>query len=344
MEKITIKDIADRTGLSKGAVSKALGGKKGVSEATRETVLETAKSMGYQVNTVAQALARGTMKLGIIMPSVWEEYYGELRKGIDKRLALISRFNVVGEYRYYDGLYAADGINAALEEFAQAQVDGVILCPGSVTGIEGYSEYYAKNNIPVVMLGTETHMREKVAGIRVDSEMAGAIAGEFISLIVQPGKAVIVFIGNKDIEDHKKKLDGFCSRVSDSGFAQHVFETQDDPELAYVLARKKLTEIPDVGGIYIATGNSEAVCRAITELGLQQNIRVVATDVFPDIREYVDSGVISGVIYQNPIRQGELAVACLYQCISERVLPSAATVTPTLLLKSSFDHMMSETE
>ena len=178
MKKITIKDIADQTGLSKGAVSKALGGKKGVSESTRQTVLQTAKNMGYQVNTVAQALARSTMKLGIIIPSVWEEYYGELRKGIDKGLAQISRFNVVGEYKYYDGLYSSDGIASAMDELAETQVDGVILCPGSVTGFEGYTEYYIRNNIPVVLLGTDSQVCERVACIRVDSEMGpGTIGG-----------------------------------------------------------------------------------------------------------------------------------------------------------------------
>ncbi len=343
MSKITINDIAERMGLSKGAVSKALGGKKGVSESTREMVLETARTMGYQVNTAAQALARSTMKLGIVMPSVWEEYYGELKKGIDRQLAQISRFNVTGEYRYYDSLYSAEGICNALESFEQAQVKGIILCPGSVTRLEGYPEYYHKNSIPIVLLGTDAEVNEKVACVRVDSEMAGTIAGEFASLIVSPGKTVVVFIGNKDIEDHKKKLEGFCAKISDHGFENYVvFETQDDPDLAYAIARKKLTEIPDVGGIYIATGNSAGVCRAITDLGLQGGIRVVATDVFPDIKEFVDTDVISGVIYQNPIRQGELAVSCLYRCISERVMPVLNPVIPTLLLRSSFNQMISE--
>jgi LacI family transcriptional regulator len=345
MHKVTINDIASRTGLSKGAVSKALGGKKGVSESTRKMVLQAAKSMGYQVNTAAQALARSTMKLGIVMPSVWEEYYGELKRGIDRRLGQISRFNVAGEYRYYESLYSSDGIRAALDELAQAKVDGIILCPGSVTKIEGYSEYYHNKHIPFVLLATDSHVREKVANVRIDSQMAGTIAGELISLIVQPEKTVIVFIGNKDIEDHKQKVSGFCAAIAGSRFSPPiVFETQDEPELASVLARKKLVEIPDVGGIYIATENSAAICRAITELGLQSDIRVVATDVFPDIKEYMDSGLISGVIYQNPIRQGELAVACLYQCISERIPASVSPVVPTLLLKSGFNRMIGETK
>lgn len=345
MRKVTINDIASRTGLSKGAVSKALGGKKGVSESTREMVLHTAESMGYQVNTAAQALARSTMKLGIIMPGVWEEYYGELKKGIDRRLRQISRFNVVGEYRYYESLYSIDGIKAALDELAQARVDGIILCPGSVTKIEGYSEYYQKNHIPIVLLATDSQVNEKVTSVRVDSQLAGTLAGELISLIVKPEKTVIVFIGNKDIEDHRQKVNGFNAAVAKSGFEQPiVFETQDEPELAYVLARKKLGEIPDVGGIYIATENSAAICRAVMELGLQSRIRVVATDVFPEIKEYVDSGLISGAVYQNPIRQGDLAVSCLYQCLSERIQPSVPPVVPTLLLKSSFNRMLGETK
>lgn len=43
----TMEDIARRLGVSKGTVSKALSGAKDISEATRQTVLETAVEMGY---------------------------------------------------------------------------------------------------------------------------------------------------------------------------------------------------------------------------------------------------------------------------------------------------------
>lgn len=43
----TIQDIADRLGVSKGTVSKALNGASDVSETLRKTILETAVEMGY---------------------------------------------------------------------------------------------------------------------------------------------------------------------------------------------------------------------------------------------------------------------------------------------------------
>ena len=44
---VTAKDVAQRLGVSPAAVSLALRGRPGVSEGTRERILETARQMGY---------------------------------------------------------------------------------------------------------------------------------------------------------------------------------------------------------------------------------------------------------------------------------------------------------
>ena len=46
----TINDIADKLGISKGTVSKALNGADDVSETLRKKVLETAVEIGYKWN------------------------------------------------------------------------------------------------------------------------------------------------------------------------------------------------------------------------------------------------------------------------------------------------------
>lgn len=48
MARTTLQTIADETGLSKYAVSRALSGKSGVSEATRQRVIEAAARLGYE--------------------------------------------------------------------------------------------------------------------------------------------------------------------------------------------------------------------------------------------------------------------------------------------------------
>jgi LacI family transcriptional regulator len=50
LARVTIQDLADKLGLSKFSVSRALSGKAGVSEATRSRVLRAAHAMGYRLN------------------------------------------------------------------------------------------------------------------------------------------------------------------------------------------------------------------------------------------------------------------------------------------------------
>jgi LacI family transcriptional regulator len=55
--RLTIQDVADRVGLSKFSVSRALSGKPGVGEATRERVMQAAHDMGYRHVPERQAAA-----------------------------------------------------------------------------------------------------------------------------------------------------------------------------------------------------------------------------------------------------------------------------------------------
>lgn len=57
--RVTIQDVADKLGLSKFSVSRALSGKPGVAEATRGRVLRAAHAMGYRVNAeIAHAIGQ----------------------------------------------------------------------------------------------------------------------------------------------------------------------------------------------------------------------------------------------------------------------------------------------
>ena len=46
--KITMQDIADRLGISKVSVSKALNGKPGLSAALRQSIFAAAREMGFE--------------------------------------------------------------------------------------------------------------------------------------------------------------------------------------------------------------------------------------------------------------------------------------------------------
>ncbi|WP_255368526.1 LacI family DNA-binding transcriptional regulator [Agromyces sp. CF514] len=91
--RVTIKDIAERAGVSIGAVSFALNGRDGVSEATRERVRQVADELGWAPSTAARSLAvSSTETIGLVLardPDTLgvETFYMRFIAGMESELA-----------------------------------------------------------------------------------------------------------------------------------------------------------------------------------------------------------------------------------------------------------------
>ncbi len=93
MARPTIADIARRVGVSKGAVSFALNGRPGVSEATRARILQVADEMNWRPHSAARALGgarAGAVGLVIARPASTlgvEPFFAQLLSGLQARLS-----------------------------------------------------------------------------------------------------------------------------------------------------------------------------------------------------------------------------------------------------------------
>lgn len=85
MEKaVTIKDIADKLGVSKSTVSRILNGKNTRNKKLTAQVRRLAKRYNYQVNTIALGLRTNRTKLiGIIVPNINDDFFAAILSGIE---------------------------------------------------------------------------------------------------------------------------------------------------------------------------------------------------------------------------------------------------------------------
>ncbi|MEU0676373.1 LacI family DNA-binding transcriptional regulator [Streptomyces sp. NPDC006172] len=93
-QRVTIKDVAARAGVSKGAVSLAFNDRPGVSDSTRDRIFQAARDLGWSPNVRARGLSSGTrvdtIGLAICRPARLlglEPFYMEFISGVESVLA-----------------------------------------------------------------------------------------------------------------------------------------------------------------------------------------------------------------------------------------------------------------
>lgn len=79
---VTIADIAELAQVSKMSVSRALNGHSGVSERTRQRILNAADQLGYVPNPGLRTRSNVPKLIGLLIPDITTTYMGEILRGI----------------------------------------------------------------------------------------------------------------------------------------------------------------------------------------------------------------------------------------------------------------------
>ena len=103
-QRIRIKDIAERAGVSVGTVDRVLHGRPNVSKPAREKVEQALREMDYKPNAYASALAYNRQYMfRILLPKHESEaYWDEIEEGARKAMEALRDFHIEVEIAYYE--------------------------------------------------------------------------------------------------------------------------------------------------------------------------------------------------------------------------------------------------
>src|SRR5690606_11970511 len=80
----TIKDVAEKAGVTVTTVSRVLNNRGYISERTREKVRLVMEELQYQPNEIARSLTRKrSMVLGMIIPTIAHPFFSEMANAIE---------------------------------------------------------------------------------------------------------------------------------------------------------------------------------------------------------------------------------------------------------------------
>ncbi len=186
---VTMRDIAERLGVSSVTISKALNDKEGVSEELKQKIKEVAEEMGYRFNTLAKSMKEGqAYNIGVIIP---ERFTGEIQSFYLKFYQHIAR--VLDQHQYSGILHilsSEDEENKVLPRiYYDKKVDGLLIL-GQIS-----NQYiHLLNGIEIPIVYIDFYNEDAEADTVITDNFYGVY--EMTNHLIKNGHKDIGFVGN----------------------------------------------------------------------------------------------------------------------------------------------------
>ena len=216
--RVTLRDIAQKTGYTVNTVSRALKHRDDISKTTVKYICTVAEEMGYINDNIASSMRTGrTGTIAVILADITNPLFAILVREIEQ-LAVNYQYSVYILNTNEDKNTELQAIKNALGK----NVDGFLICPCS--DCEDNLKYLKKTGKPYVLLGRQVGDHPSVIHNDVKS---GYLAVNY--LIEHHRRRKIVFInGLRTISCARDRHEGYCRALQEAGIPYReelVFET-----------------------------------------------------------------------------------------------------------------------
>lgn len=201
----TLKDVAERAGVSRSAVSRTFTDGASVSAKMRQRVEKAATELGYSPNALASSLTTGRTKLiGLVSNNfhnpIFLEVFDLFTRGLQDKGLRPLLVNLTDE---------TDPANS-VKMMRQYSADGVIVASSTLP--PGFAKAFRDASIPVVRAfgrPTRTPMAHVVG---IDNVEAGRMAAQTLA---ERGYESVGFMGGpEDATSTQDRMEGFLSEIS----------------------------------------------------------------------------------------------------------------------------------
>lgn len=330
MARTTLKDVAQRAGVTPATVSYALSGKRPISEETKRRVMDAIAELDYVPDLNARSLSMRDSKLiGVVVP--------QTEPG--DRLMFQNSFysEVLGSIEYYarqQGYHilisATDANESYLTLAKKRNLDGII-----VIGMypDDFYQQMKKTQIPIVLIDSYCN-DHYYHNIRIDDAYGSYLATRYM---LENGHKNIAFFSGQLKENGvmKKRLLGYQQALQEFEVPyrkEYVFEGQIDYSSGIALSDQLMKSgLPATGIVAAADILAIGAVKGLFEAGknVPNDYSIIGFDD-AEISQYMTPGLTT--IRQQISLKGQKAVELLLKHIEDPALPKQEEILPLQLV------------
>ena len=250
MNNITLKEIAEKLGISITTVSKALKNYPDVSEKTRKAVIDLAQELHYTPNSFAVNLRTKESKtIGLIIPEVMHHFFSNIINSIIEEAEKNGYLVII--------LQSNESIELEIKQvelLINKRVDGILISLSNESNYNEHLQNIINRKIPLVMFDKIAKLAN-CSKVIINDQKAAMNAVQH--LIDQGCKKIAHIRGPENPQNAIDRFIGYKKALEKNNITF-------DPNLVYTcknvtfeegieFAKQIINEHPDVDGIFVIT-------------------------------------------------------------------------------------------
>jgi LacI family transcriptional regulator len=320
----TLKDIAEKAGVSIGTIDRIIHNRGRFSSVTADKVRQIMEEVDYRPNIMARQLSRaGNCRIGAFLPKGEQDsgYWNLPLSGMRRAERDLEPFGLSLEVMHYDR-YNPDSFLEAGSRLMNGDFDGILMAPLRDADALRLMERMPTDR-PVLFFDTDLPESRRSGYIGQDSYMSGKLGARLINMMAGEttgnNKSRYLIVAPETENEH---LDNRIRGFEDGALSKTEIlriAVESDHNMAdfrqRLEARLESQSISKIKGLFVIDASVHFTAEYLADHHGDSRVPLVGYDLVPENRRWLENGVIDFLLTQRPAEQGYRGINRLFRKI-----------------------------
>nr|WP_281172924.1 LacI family DNA-binding transcriptional regulator [Fusobacterium perfoetens] len=307
---ITQKEIAEKLGISRTTVARAINGSPSIKKETKEKIMELVRQYNYEKNYIGSSLAIKNKKIiyALVVKSKNEYYTTEINRGLQEAKDEFKAYNIKFKIIQTD-INDEKAQLIKLEEILKEKIDGLIITPLAKEKVYKMLKPYIPE-LKIVSIGIR--LNRNISHVGPNHKKMGRIAGEIMKNILRDDEKILIIDNGNDKISSKDYLEGFLSKIKETKLTiLGPIKGEGIDNTVSIL--KKYAKDGELKGIYINRYSHDSLEKVPKELLM--NKKIVTNGMEDKIIKLIKNKIVTATIMEEVFLEGYTAGKKIFELL-----------------------------
>lgn len=338
---VRIQDIAERAGVSRGTVDRALHNRGRIRPEVAEHIWDIARELGYEPRGHGRK-NRKHLKIGVVTQLSGSSFMIRINQGIEDAARMLAQQGVTLLCRNLETIDEEQQL-AVIDQLVSEGIDGLALMPIQCEGVRSkLSQLTQEQGIPVVTFNSDIVGAGRSCFVGLDNKQSGRAAAGLMGMLTGGHGKILAVTGYFTNSVNSLRIEGFIQEMKASWPEAEILGVQssfDDACEVEKIVMETMERAPDLAGIFVASAGQEGVRKAFEKLKIADGKRphVIVYDLTRENEQALLDGIVDFLIDQEAYVQGNYPPKLLYDILARGKDPDREYLFTDINIKTKYN-------